>query len=131
MLRIAICCGEGFASGFLAKRMNTLAKKEKLSDVAEFSFIPFSQLYDRQSEADVALLMPNEETRARADKREYDIPMYILPYKVVSMVKARDLIEDAEDIMELAGNKGGIHCFPGEERTALINRMKSHRQSKK
>ena len=131
MLRIAICCGEGFASGFLAKRMNQLAKKEKVNDIAEFSFIPFSQLYGRQSEVDVALLMPNEETRARADKREYDIPMYILPYKVVSMVKAKDLIEDAEDIMKIAGDKGGIFCFPGEERTALVNRLKSHRSTHK
>ncbi len=127
MLRIAICCGEGFASGFLAKRLNTQLAKSGLKDKCSFVFIPFVQLYGRQSEADVAMLMVHVEVAAKADQREYSIPLYVIPYKVAAATPPQTYFEDAEDILAMANGKGGLIYFPDEEMVALVNRSKSHR----
>jgi hypothetical protein len=37
-------------------------------------------------------------------------------------------MEDAEDILKLANGKGGLICFPGEERFQFVNRFVSHRR---
>lgn len=127
MLRIAICCGEGFASGFLAKRMNTQIAKQGLKDKVSFTFIPFVQLYDRQSEVDIAMLMAHVEVAAKADKREYKIPLYVIPYKVAAATPPTVYYEDAEDLLALANGKGGLIIFPDEPMVALVSRNKSHR----
>ena len=128
MLKIAISCGEGFSSGFLSRHLTQSVVKEKLQDQVSFIFIPFYQLYDRQDEVDVAMIMPHMEPKAKSDKREYRIPMYIIPYKVVIKVTVRDFMEDAEDIIALSGGKGGVYCFPGEERLISVTRLVSHRK---
>ena len=127
MLRIAICCGEGFSSGFLSRHLAESTVKEKLQEKVSFIFIPFHELYDRQDEADVAMLMPHIEPMIKADKREYRIPMTIIVFKVVIKPKAGEYLSDAEDILEIAQGKGGLYCFPGEERTTYVTRMVSHR----
>ena len=129
-MRIAICCGEGFASGFLAKRLNTQLVKEGLKEHVSFIFIPFIQLYKRQDEADIAMLMAHVEVSAKADSREYSIPMYVMPYKVAAATPARTYFEDAEDLLEIAGGKGGLVTFPDEQAAAYVSRSKSHRSLK-
>ena len=128
MLRIAICCGEGFASGFLSRHLAESTVKEQLQDKVSFIFIPFYQLYDRQDEVDIAMLMPHIEPMAKSDTKEYRIPLYIIPFKVVIMPPAADYLSDAEYIMELTGGKGGLFYFPGEERTAFVKRLGSRRK---
>ena len=127
MLRIAICCGEGFASGFLAKRMNKESAEEELDDDVSFVFIPFIQLYDRQDEVDIAMLMPHVETAAKDDPREYRIPLYVIPYKFAAETDPNVYYEDAEDILKLANGKGGLITFPDEPMHELVSRNVSHR----
>ena len=128
MLRIAICCGEGFSSGFLSRHLTETTILEQLQNEVSFVFIPFFQLYDRQDEVDIAMLMPHIEPMAKNDDREYRIPLYIIPFKVVIKPKARDFMDDAEDIIALANGKGGLFHFEGEERTAQVSRLISHRR---
>ncbi|MBR3357896.1 MAG: hypothetical protein IKG46_08690 [Solobacterium sp.] len=128
MLRIAICCGEGFASGFLSRHLAESTVKEQLQEKVSFIFIPFFQLYDRQDEVDIAMLMPHIEPMAKSDTREYRIPLYIIPFKVVIMPPAADYLSDAEYIMELTGGKGGLFYFPGEDHTAFVKRLSSRRK---
>lgn len=128
MIRIAICCGEGFASGFLSRHLAEATIKENLQDKVQFVFIPFYQLYDRQSEVDIAMALPHIHPQVQSDGREYSIPIYIIPYKVVIKPGAGEYLEDAEDLLELAQGKGGLICFPGEERFQYVNRLVSHRR---
>lgn len=114
-------------SGFLSRHLAENTVKEQLQDKVSFIFIPFYQLYDRQDEVDIAMLLPHIEPHARNDQREYRIPMYIIPFKVVIKPKVADYVADAEDIIELSGGKGGLYCFPGEERAAWVTRLESHR----
>ncbi len=128
MLKIAISCGEGFSSGFLSRHLTQSVVKEKLQDQVSFIFIPFYQLYDRQDEVDIAMILPHIEPQAKADKREYRIPLYIIPFKVVIKPTAAQYLADAEDIIKLADGKGGLICFPGEEYIPRVSRLVSHRE---
>lgn len=128
MIRIAICCGEGFASGFLSRHLAEATIKEKLQNDVQFVFIPFYQLYDRQSEVDIAMALPHIHPQVQSDKREYSIPIYIIPYKVVIKPGAKEYLEDAEDLLALAQGKGGLICFEGEERFQYVTRLVSHRR---
>lgn len=128
MIRIAICCGEGFASGFLSRHLAEATIKENLQGEVQFKFIPFYQLYDRQSEVDIAMALPHIHPQVQSDTREYSIPIYIIPFKVVIKPGARDFLEDAEDLLALANGKGGLICFEGEERFQYVSRLVSHRK---
>lgn len=127
MLKIAICCGEGFASGFLSRYLAEATVAENLQDEVTFIFIPFYELYDRQDEVDIAMILPHIEPHVKRDSREYRIPIYIIPFKVVIKPKVADYLADAEDIMALADGRTGLICFPGEEHTAIVSRLVSHR----
>ncbi|MCF0109454.1 MAG: hypothetical protein HUJ57_05165 [Erysipelotrichaceae bacterium] len=127
MLRIGITCGHGFASGFLSKRLQDLAKREHLEDKVTFVKIPYYELIRRQNEVDIAMLMPHVEHYALADNDKFSIPLYIIPFKVVAGVKARAFLEDAEDILAVANGKCGICRFPDEENIEQVHRLVSHR----
>ena len=130
MIRIAICCGEGFSSGFLSRHLAMNTVRENLQDQVSFEFIPFYQLYDRQKEVDIAMIMPHIEPQVRKDTREYSIPFYIIRYKVVIKPTVRDYLDDAEDILAMADGKPGIYCFPGEELITRVSRLVSYRKYK-
>ena len=129
MIRIAICCGEGFSSGFLSRYLAENTIKEKLQDQVSFIFIPVYQLYDRQDEVDIAMIMPHMEPQIKSSGLDYKIPLYVIPYKVVIKPKVEDYLEDAEDILELADGKGGLIYFDGEEHVAFVSRLVSHRKA--
>ena len=128
MIRIAISCGEGFSSGFLANRLEQEVKDHHLEDRASFIRIPYINLAARQNEVDIAMIMPHIEWKVRANKTQYRIPLYVIPFKVMIKPTVEDYIEDAEDILKLADGKGGRVRFPEEKRTADVTRLCSHRK---
>lgn len=128
MIKIAICCGEGFASGFLSRHLAEATYKENLQNEVQFVFIPYYQLYERQSEVDIAMALPHIHPQVQSDQKEYSIPIYIIPFKVVIKPGARDFLEDAEDLLALADGKGGLIRFPDEERFQFVTRLVSHRK---
>ena len=128
--RIAVSCGEGFASGFLAGHLNIFAAQEGISDKVIFIRIPYMDLYEHQHEFDMAMILPHIEWKVKEDTKEYDIPLYIIPFKVIIKPRAADFVQDCADIMALARErgKGGLIRFPGEERTSEVTRLCSHAQ---
>ncbi|MCF0114416.1 MAG: hypothetical protein HUJ56_03605, partial [Erysipelotrichaceae bacterium] len=113
--------------GFVARRLQELVKKEHLEDVANFRVIPYYELKERQNEVDIAMLLPQIEPKAIVEQNEFSIPMYVIPFKAITRVKAQAFIEDAEDILALAKGKKGIQQFPNETQHVLVNRSVSHR----
>ena len=81
--RIAVCCGEGFASGFLAAHLNIFAAQEGISDKVLFVRIPYPDLYAHQHEFEMAMILPHIEWKVKDDKKQYDIPLYVIPFKVM------------------------------------------------
>ena len=126
--RIAVCCGEGFASGFLAAHLNIFAAQEGISDKVLFVRIPYQDLYDHQDEFEMAMILPHIEWKVKDDKKEYRIPLYIIPFKVMVKPRAADFVQDCADILFMANGRGGRFCFPGEENTSNITRLCSHAQ---
>lgn len=143
MLRIAICCGGGFSSSTMAEHLNKQLRERHLEDEVFLEFIPFANLYgddsafvtnvkrDRQSEVDVALLCPHLEFSARdaAEKGKLRIPVFVLPMRLYGLVDIENLIEEAEDVLELWNNGAkNVVTFPDEPRSMTAMRTVSHRR---
>lgn len=128
--RIAVCCGEGFASGYLAAHLNIFAAQEGISDKVVFIRIPYPDLYAQQDDVEMAMILPHIEWKVKADTREYKIPLYVIPFKVAVKPRASDFVQDCAEIMQMAQERGygGLICFPGEERTQRVSRLVSHAQ---
>ncbi|MBR2811795.1 MAG: hypothetical protein IKD69_10475 [Solobacterium sp.] len=126
MLRIAISCGEGFSSGFLAQHLEQEVVKKGMEKDVSFIFIPFYQLEERQDEVDIAMIMPHIEPQIKDNGSAFRIPLYVVPFKVIVKPGVIAFIEDAEDILAM-GRSGLVH-FPGEERTQSVSRLISHRE---
>ena len=143
MLRMAICCGGGFSSSTMAAHLNKQIKEKGLEDELFLEFIPFANLYgsdaafisgvqrDRQDEVDVALLCPHLEYDAKraADEGKLRIPVFVLPMRLYGLVDIENLIEEAEDVIELwnAGTPNVV-TFPDESRSVVAMRTVSHRR---
>ncbi len=127
MLRIAISCGEGFSSGFLAHHLQEQVNKANDNDLVSFIRIPFDQLYERQDEVDIAMIMPHIEWKAKESKKHYDIPLYVIPFKVAIKPTYLDFYQDAQDIMDMANGTTGLMSFPEEKNTGNVTRLVSHR----
>lgn len=128
MLRIAISCGEGFSSGYLAKHLQSECLKQHLEDSVFFVRIPYYELHEFQDEVDIAMIMPHIEWKLKNPTCDWKIPLYVIPFKAILVPTVQDFIEDAEDILAMANGRGGKFCFPGEEKTVFVNRTCSHRK---
>lgn len=143
MLRIAICCGGGFSSSTMAEHLNKQIVEKGLQDEVFLEFIPFTALFggnaafishsqvDRQNEVDVALLCPHLEFPARAAAKEgkLNIPVFVLPMRLYGLVDIENLIEEAEDVLELWNNgTPNVVVFPDEPRSMTAMRTVSHRR---
>jgi len=128
MIRIAISCGEGFSSGFLANYLKKEMIQEHLEDRLSVERIPFFQLINRQDEVDLAMIMPHIEWKIKDAHCTWNIPLYVIPYKAILKPTIYDFLEDAEDILKLSNGRTGRVYFPEEQRTASVSRLMSHRK---
>lgn len=128
MLKIAICCGEGFASGFLANKLTNDAKREGIDNLVSFTRIPFDDLYKHQDEFNIGMVLKHIEWKVKESSYPFKIPIYIIPYSAPAAPSVYDYIDDAQDILLIANGKGGVFRFPGEERTANVVRLMSYRK---
>ena len=143
MLRIAICCGGGFSSSTMAAHLNKQLAESKYKDDVFLEFIPFSGLWgasaafaqgnikERQDEVDVALCCPHLEYPAKTATQEgrLRIPVFILPMRLYGQIDIDQVVEEAEDVLELWNN--GVQnpiVFPDEPRSMTATRNVSHRR---
>ncbi|MBR3158847.1 MAG: hypothetical protein IKG18_12540 [Atopobiaceae bacterium] len=143
MLRIAICCGGGFSSSTMAAHLNKQLAESKFKDEVFLEFIPFSGLWgeaaafnsgslkERQDEVDVALCCPHLEYPARdaVKQGKLRIPVFILPMRLYGQIDIENVIEEAEDVLELWNNgMPNVITFPDEPRSMTAMRTVSHRR---
>lgn len=140
VLRIAICCMGGFSSSTMAAHLNGQVAAKHLEDKVFLEYVPFFSLIEngvgtgktnRQEEVDVALLCPHLEFDAqRADKAgQLSIPVFVLPMRLYGQANIEDLIEDAEDVLELwKPGDSYVVQFPDEPRSMVATRAVSHRK---
>lgn len=143
MLRIAICCGGGFSSSTMAAHLNGQLKEKGLEDQVFLEFIPFSALWgeqaafstgrttQRQDEVDVALCCPHLEYPAKdaVKQGKLRIPVFILPMRLYGQIDIEQVIEEAEDVLELWNNgTPNPVVFPDEPKSMTAPRNVSHRR---
>ena len=114
MLRIAICCGGGFSSSTMAAHLNRQLEEKGLQD-----------------EVDVALCCPHLEFPAKDATKQgkLRIPVFILPMRLYGQINIEQVVEEAEDVLELWNN--GVPnpiVFPDEPRSMTATRNVSHRR---
>ena len=128
-LRIAVCCGGGFSSSALAKRMQKEAERKGLTDRGNFRYVPFIDLEGVQDEFDVAMLCPHLQYKAVEVADRFRIPLYIIPPRLYGMMPAEDLLEDAEDVCAIWGETHtNLVAFPDDPPALSIKRTRSHRR---
>ena len=120
MIRIVICCGGGFSSSFMAKKVEKEIKELGLHNEYDISFMPFGSFKKVYKDYDVAMLCPH--LRYNADnwvrQENVDIPIYVLPPQIYGLMNAQIIIEDAQDVIDLFNKtKTNLVFFPGEEET--------------
>lgn len=128
-LRIAICCGGGFSSSALAKRMQKEAERKGLTGRGNFRYVPFLELERVQDEFDIAMLCPHLQYKAVEVADHFHIPLYIIPPRLYGMMPAEDLLEDAEDIRVIWDETHtNLVAFPDDPPVLSIKRTRSHRR---
>jgi PTS system cellobiose-specific IIB component len=127
----------------MAAHLNKQIKEKHLENDVFLEFIPFANLYgadsafiqgvkrNRQDEVDVALLCPHLEFDAKraAAEGKLTIPVFVLPMRLYGLVDIENLIEDAEDVLELwKAGAPALVTFPDEPRSVSAKRTVSHRR---
>ena len=129
MLRIAVCCLGGGSSFFVTHHLMQEGRAHDFGDRADFKFIAFGALASHQDSFDIAMICPHQEYEIKRNPAAYRIPVYVIPMVLYGLMSAEDLIEDAEDLMEVwaAGVENPV-TFPGEPRSMTCGRKISHRK---
>ena len=145
MLKIVISCGGGMSSSALCKHMEEQIKERGLENEVRIAFVPFPLLMSKKEEAafplqgnnqpnefDIAMLCPHLRyyaiNAAKAKESNLRIPMYILPTLMYGRMELQDLMEDAQDLLELYKDSDEIlYHFP-EEDFLERKRNTSHRR---
>lgn len=143
MLKMVISCGGGMSSSALSVEMKKEIKERGWEDKVQIEFLAFPLLikqkdlafpiqFDEQSiDFDIAFLCPHlryHVQNALKQKVDLDVPMYIMPIQMYGRMKLEELMEDAQDLLEIyKGSDEKLLHFPDEE-ILVTKRNTSHRR---
>lgn len=129
MLNIVICCNNGVCSGFFAKRLSRAVKERGMSQEVKFHFQAFQLFRQHYQEYDIAMLCPHLLHAAKTFLQEChpDIPLYIIPPRIYGSMRLDDLLEDAQELLDIyKENPVNFVHFPDEQDPLHIKRERSH-----
>lgn len=133
MIKILICCGGGFSSSALARKVSKELKENQLEDKLIIEFSPFSISHERIQEFDIIMCCPHLRYKIPSYNQEYiqdQIPIYVLPPVMYGTMEAVEVYQDALDLIELfKENRKNPICFPNETDPTKITRLKSYRKT--
>ena len=132
MLKIMIMCLGGFSSSALAAQLENEVREKGMDDQVQFIFPKYgARSVEKEGDGlDIVMLCPHMAVYADKLVKAYPhIPFYIIPTRLYGMMKAEELIEDAEDA--IAGfQETGMNPFhfEGENVAIRVHRTVSHRK---
>ena len=98
-IRVLLCCGAGFSSGFLAQKARQAAKKKKLDMTVEArSESVVSEYMDKM---DVLMVGPHYASavpKLKAECEPYGIQVELIPSEIYSSLDGAALVELAEQV---------------------------------
>lgn len=134
MIKILICCAGGFSSSALVKHVQDQIAEKGYQDRVQVDFSPFVLAGDKFQNYDVVMCCPHlsHEIPRFLEKHESNVPFYVFPTRMYGNLNARDIYEDAMDIIEQYKITGAnpFH-FPGEENFFNVQRIHSYRREHK
>ena len=134
MIRILICCGGGFSSSVLVKRVQDQIAEKGYQDKIQVDFSSIYLVEDKFSNYDVVMCCPHLSNSLPhfIELCGGSVPFYLLPTRMYGLLNARDIYEDALDIIEqFKITKKNPFCFPGEENYFSVQRTHSYRREHK
>lgn len=106
-LRVLLCCGAGFSSGFLAQKARQAAKKRKLD--MSIDARSESVISEYVKKMDVLLVGPHYESALARLKEEYEpkgIKVGLIPADIYSTLNGEELVSLAIGMEEEKGGTG-------------------------
>lgn len=132
MLKILLCCGGGFSSSALVSRLKKEIIENNMDNEYSIEYSPFLLAKDKTSEFDVIVCCPHLIMSVNNLIKDYnpDIPIYIMPPRMYGLIKAKEVVQDARDVVDIY-NKTKINPvhFPGEDKPLKITRSISYRNA--
>jgi len=130
MIKILLCCGGGFSSSALSRKIEKEILENNMQNDYSIEFSAFSLAIKKISEFDIVICCPHLrfDVKNMIKTINPDRPIYILPPKIYGQMNIKALIPDVIDVIDLY-NKTKINpvCFPGEEDTFRIARNVAYR----
>lgn len=133
MISIVVCCGGGFSSSFMAKKVEKEIIDLKKENDFKVTFMPFGSFMKNPEGFDVAMLCPHLRYKAQEWLKdiELDFPVYMIPTQLYGLMTAETIIEDAEDIIEVfKQHHENLAYFAGEGDCTRNMRKVSYRKQK-
>lgn len=131
MIRVLICCGGGFSSSFMAKKVNKEIIEKGYEDRLEVTFSPFSQAHVFLDKMDVIMCCTHLSYKIPEYIERYGntVPFYVIPARMYGTMYVEDIYEDAEDIIDgYKNNHMNPFHFPNEEACKRVERIHSYRR---
>ena len=135
MLRVCICCGGGFSSSVLMRKVKSELVDKEYSDRLQIGFCPFGQVHEHYDEYDVIMACPHLSYKINEYIEKYGnvVPIYVIPSMMYGTMNVPDIYQDALDIYEgYKKTHKNPMCFPGEDnnfnrKNRRISYRKEHR----
>ena len=130
MIKVLICCGGGFSSSYMVKRVQNDIIAKGYQDKLMVEYSPFDLSAKVKDNFDVVMCCPHVALHLEAHLKAYgrNVPYYIFPNKMYGRMYVEDIYQDALDIIE-GFEKTGMNPFhfPGEGNYMASQRTHSYR----
>jgi PTS system cellobiose-specific IIB component len=129
-IRILICCGGGFSSSYMMKKVQNEIIERGWQDKVMIDYSPFDLSYRVKDQYDVVMCCPHLALSIPEylEKHGKNVPIYILPGKMYGRMYLDDIYQDALDIIDGFRKTGqNPFYFPDEEHYMSSQRIHSYR----
>lgn len=135
MLRVCICCGGGFSSSFLMRKVKNELVEKGYGDKLTIGFSPFSEVHELYDQYDVIMCCPHLSYKIPPYIEKFGnvVPIYVIPSLMYGTMNVAEIYQDALDIYQgyKLTHNNPMH-FPGEENNMeRKNRSLSYRRTYK
>lgn len=131
VLKVLICCGGGFSSSAMARKVKKDIAEHGLEDKVYCDFQPFALVSEVIDEYDVIMCCPHlqYDVKRYVDEKAPKKPLYLIPPQMYGSLAIRDVMLDAADIIKIyeQTHHNPVH-FPGEDNLLMIRRAKAYRR---
>lgn len=102
MLSVCICCGGGFSSSVLMRKVKSELVEKGFDDKLKIGFCPFKEVHEHYGEYDVVMACPHLSYKIADYIEKYgnQVPIYVIPAMMYGTMNVKEVYQDALDIYE-------------------------------